>query len=245
MTLEEFGRIAKGSLRSEGYGPEDIEYISSLPDVVVAQKYLERHPNYWSVLSPSAQRIRGLIGERTTPDYNLPFFKKNKTVEEDRQRRISSIESEAHMVHRLDMLALASETGVPVEMLNYVAEQKANVAAWAAYMREQVQVQVTLMSEEQRLKIEMMQAELDHMRKRLDLEIEYGMRHAHDKRELPPADVRGVLREVLEGEQEEPGVPERGVPVEDELKDGEPDAPRVRPGRHAARPEPRRKKDAS
>jgi hypothetical protein len=152
MKLKDYGRMVKENPNLyQQYSDDEIAYIRSLPDDFVAIQHLKKFPENWNLISQSARRYSELKDRKTKPDYFFPWFHNVTQTNLDTRDKIATLSAEAEYLARLEVLTQAAHKNIPVESLPQIA-----------LIEAQHESHLELMREEQRLKIELMDAEARH-----------------------------------------------------------------------------------
>lgn len=110
MTLKQFGQLVKQNPKIRtAYG----NALDLYPDEFVADKYLLRFPQYWSMISPAARRVRNLIDAPIETDKG--FFDSWADFYANDAQNIANRRAVIQMVAEADVLMEASSRGLTVQ----------------------------------------------------------------------------------------------------------------------------------
>ncbi|OFW04374.1 MAG: hypothetical protein A3I61_11130 [Acidobacteria bacterium RIFCSPLOWO2_02_FULL_68_18] len=140
MTFDEFGRLAKQSPEFSMYSEQE---LARIPNRIFALKVLEKHPEYWDMISPTAKRVKQVSDRDTTPSYGPieDFFTGTTKRLEDERRIIDNNLAEAQSLSEMDAIIEAASRNVPREALtDYILnEQQATLQIRVAAALAEIQ----------------------------------------------------------------------------------------------------------
>lgn len=117
MTFEEFGRRLKDKVYPGAY--------DDVPDRDLALAFLQKHPEYLDMISPTARRIMEMSNEAVGHDFHL--IGATTRNEEDRAKILLNRAAAATSLHQMDMTMEANALGVPVTVLATLKDREHQV----------------------------------------------------------------------------------------------------------------------